>query len=233
MAAAAQPEQLHIDVDHATSLLARRGLTVRGRSFAVVTHPTYRQAAYIEKWRQAAKIDAMLARFDPAKDTEVSAFVANLIVESFESDAIFHVLAGGLVEVKHGRPQKWTREGADALAEWIAELDDPADQHALQGAILGVIASFFLSRIVAAAASQTSSADEVQADTPPDVEPTPGADDPSPSPRSRPTTRTVPIEDMPDVFDRILASVPPEQSTQPTQQPNASESANGSASSAS
>lgn len=238
MATAAQPHPIELDVDSATTLLATRGLTIRGRDFTVVTHPTFRQAAYLEKWRRAAKIDEMMQGFDPANDEKVSSFVADLIVQSFESDAIFHVLAGGLVEVKGGRPQKWTRDGADALAEWIAELEDAADQEALQRAILGVIASFFLSRIVALVASPSSSEDSATTEEPETIDRAEANDPPRPS--SVATSNNPPAPDGareaeppdagPDLWDRILASASKHSST--SRSASEPESASDSASSA-
>lgn len=225
MATAAQPRTPpidSIDTDSATALLATRGLTVQGRTFAIVTHPTFRQAAYLEKWRTAAAIDEMLAHFDPAADADVSPFVAKLIMQSFENDAIFHLVAGGIVEVVRGAPAKWTREKADALAEWIAELDQPEDQAALHRAILGVLASFFLSRIVAAAASP-SSLDATKTAS------TRDADDPSPNPPPPPSHASTPSATSAgpvDLADRILASAPP---TEPPMLSEAHETASASA----
>ena len=189
--------------EYATSLLAERGFTIAGRHFAVTTRPTFRQAAYVEKWRKSAKIDEMMQHFDPNADTEVSSFVSNLIIESFENDAIFHVLAGGLVEVRDGAPLKWSREQADVFAEWIAECNDPVDLEALQSAILGVLASFFLMRIVSAATSQSSST-------------APVVDDPPLSPDAASSVSNVPAAETTDLADRIFASAPVETSDHST-----------------
>ncbi len=223
MTATATPDAPTIDVEYATSVLAEHGVDVGGRKFIVATRQNYRQTGYINKWRRASKLDEMLKRFDPENDTEVSSFVADLIVESFENDAVFHLLAGGLLEVKHGRAQPWTLVHADALANWFAELDDPNDQARLNKAILGVVASFFLSRLVSSAVGRNSSSRdegeperEDSADTREPSAPTsrPSFDEPRSAPKESeiqaPTEqpKQQPRERPADLSDRILASIP-------------------------
>jgi hypothetical protein len=154
MTAAAQPNAL--DVDLATTVLAERGLTIAGRTFVVSPKPTVKQRAYMHKWRAASGVDEMMKHFDPAKDERVSDFVESLIIQSFENDAIFHLLAGGLVPVVNGAPAKWDYKTAESLARFFGDLEEEADQEALNKAILGVLSSFFLLRIVSDAASRSS-----------------------------------------------------------------------------
>jgi hypothetical protein len=158
MTAAAQPasQPPTLDVDLATTLLAERGLTLGGRNFVVATKPSVRQRAYMHKWRAASGVDEMMADFDPKQHDRVSAFVEGLIIQSFENDAIFHMLAGGLVPVTNGRPQKWDYRVAEQLAGFFGDLEEESDVDALNKAILGVLSTFFLLKIVSDAASLSS-----------------------------------------------------------------------------
>jgi hypothetical protein len=99
---------------------------IAGRVFAEVPGMTYRRHLYVIKHYASAKLEAGQP-------------VLN-IVDPSHGPAI---LAGFLVPVEEGTPDKWTPEGADALAEWFGSLEDPEAFEVLNAMLLGLVQGFF------------------------------------------------------------------------------------------
>lgn len=133
-----------------------RVIDLGGRYFQPAEVTTARQ----DGWVMVQVAEAGLDKF--AGKTLDESIAHEVVMQSFRSGRMFHLLAGMLVECD----VKWTPAIAEQNAEYFAEITDPASKAAMQDAFVGVLLGFFLSAPTSSAPSPSVSTEAAPARRP-------------------------------------------------------------------
>lgn len=124
-------------------------ITVAGRTFRPVTRSTFEHQLYMMPLVRAAGLATAGTEIKGASEADAEALLLKVIASRHTLD----LLAGSLLE----DGQEWSPEGADGTRAFFAAVTDPADIARLQGALVGLVASFFGLAVSLPATSDTVS----------------------------------------------------------------------------
>jgi hypothetical protein len=135
--------------DRAIEELARSGLVLHGRTFRPAQKEiTAEQHMFITT--RLLKSGVAKLSFDPTAEDALGDFSTQVLLTAYESGVMWELLAGAFNE-EH---IPWTPSEARANAQFFANLTDPVDHAALNGALVGVLLSFLLKNVAAKMLSQ-------------------------------------------------------------------------------
>lgn len=160
---------------------------VQGRRFRAREKTTGRQDMYVMGILEGADFERL--RDQMGDDGSLSDLAKHIITNAYQQDTLYDLVGAILEEVDErgqplplvdgkGRPQKWTKENAEAIGNFIANLDDEEEKGQFSAMISGVLVMFFTTGVAAWTGSRNSSA--APATIRLDSSETPGLDSSSP-----------------------------------------------------
>jgi hypothetical protein len=114
-------------------------VTLGGRRFREITRPSFNQDIWVMRHARVAGITSVLDGASSTTSDDPEALVARVLERALEGDHMVNLLAGVLVE--DGAP--WSRDRAEANAQFFGGLTDPAEKEILQTRWLIWLANFF------------------------------------------------------------------------------------------
>lgn len=134
------------EVREATKLLPD-SITVAGRTFYPTQNTTFEQDIYLMSLMTETGIDKIAATV--TEEMKLNQVAQKVIAAAYNSGKLFLILAAGMLEAG----KKWNKPESEALAQWLADLDQPEDKAKLHGLIATAVLGFFL---IAVGSSKTS-----------------------------------------------------------------------------
>ena len=149
-----------------------------GRYFIVRKATTAKQDHYIMARLEEAGLEKLKDQF--GDDGAISKVAIEVMKLAYDNDILFEIVGAMLTETddrgeplplvdSRGRPQKWTKEKADELANFVANLDDPIEKEQFNTIINATLILFFTTGVAPLMTSQSSS--EVTAPSSPETPP--------------------------------------------------------------